>query len=94
MLYKEELQFRHICEKKTTCKIKMFFQQAKKQRYTSAIRKKLTNPDLVTRRLVLASRATARAIMAGQRALPVILGGPQGVPKPSTRVDLLSHMYN
>ena len=27
--------------------------------------------------------------MAGQRALPVILGGPQGVPKPSTRVDLV-----
>ena len=34
-------------------------------------------------------RTTARAIMAGQRALPVILGEPQGVPKPSTRVDLV-----
>ena len=27
--------------------------------------------------------------MTGQSALPVILGGPQGVPKPSTRVDLV-----
>ena len=50
-----------------------------------AIRKKLTNPDLVLRRLVLASRA----IMARQRALPVILGGSQGVPKASTRVGLV-----
>ena len=27
--------------------------------------------------------------MTGQRALPVILDGPQRVPKPSTRVDLV-----
>ena len=34
--------------------------------------------------------------MTGQRALPVILGGPQGVPKPSTRVDrvcILAEVY-